>query len=84
MQFLKSKQNSSIFLCVLKIYESVKLNFLKKKIEIIGEEDKNKKYISIFFKSKKKIMQFKKIRTKNIYISIKIYGSVKLKIFFFS
>ena len=52
-------------------------------MEIIGEEDKNKKYISIFLKSKKKIMQFKKIRTKK-YISIKIYESVKLKnIFFF-
>ena len=69
MQFLKSKQNSSIFLRVVRIYESVKLNFLKKKkIEIIGEEDKNKKYIYIFLKSKKKIQQFKKIRTIYIYI----------------
>ena len=57
MQFLKSKQNSSIFLRVVRIYESVKLKF-KKKIEIIGEEDKNKIYIYIyisnFLKSKKK------------------------------
>ena len=40
-------------------------------METIGEEDKNKKNISIFLKSKKKkkkIMQFKKIRTKNICI----------------
>ena len=36
----------------------------------MGEGDKNKIYIYIyiFLKSKKKIMQFKKMRTKNIYI----------------
>ena len=76
MQFLKSKQNSSIFLSVEQIYESVNLNFFKKKyIEIIGEKDKNKKNISIFLKSKKKkSMQFKKIRT--IYIYIYIYKNL--------
>ena len=70
LQFLKSKQNSSIFLCSKNLWKCEAEIFFLKKIEIIGEEDKNKKNISIFLKSKKKkkIMQFKKIRTKNICI----------------
>ena len=55
-----------------------------KKIETIGEEDKNKKNISIFLKSKKK-KSCNLRKEQKIYVSIKIYESVKLKnIFFFS
>ena len=43
---------------------------IKKKKKIIGEEDKTKKKKYIFLKSKKKILQFKKIRTIYIYINL--------------